>query len=464
MKHEEFPLNRALLFLVLQVALSMAAIVFLVPRMSAKILIVFFLAEGGAALIFGKHIRQQPAAQVSRILAVFILLSTLLTCTYYMNIMGDTDLDFAGFQADSENLVDGAIASMQAGIMPEDCGLGLFDAQTQTMDSYSGSAGLQGYFFGMLGRNMRFSQIKNVGHLLCAYSAAVVFTLIAMLLSRKYDLLMAGCFFVTFWLSAWIVNFARNLFWVEAAWFAPMGFGLFFSLFRHRRWCRMVSYIGVFFSIFLKCLCGYEYITCIMMGMIAFPLFDLCRSVLRRDRKDARMLLKQTVLLGILALLGFCGALLAHSYLRGEGDILRGLMLTYQRDVLRRVSANADPAMFGDDFSASLQASLFAVLEKYLRFSTDIILGLDGKLFPLLAMLPVVFFVYQYIRNTLDWNDVVMYLVLLFTSTSWFILAKPHSYIHTHMNFVLWYFGFVQICFYLICKYTLRWLRERNRL
>lgn len=27
-----------------------------------------------------------------------------------------------------------------------------------------------------------------------------------------------------------------------------------------------------------------------------------------------------------------------------------------------------------------------------------------------------------------------------------------HSYVHTHMNYVLWYFGFVQICIYILCK------------
>ena len=35
------------------------------------------------------------------------------------------------------------------------------------------------------------------------------------------------------------------------------------------------------------------------------------------------------------------------------------------------------------------------------------------------------------------------------TSVSWFVLGKAHSYIHTHMNFAMWYFGFVQLLFYI---------------
>ena len=47
----------------------------------------------------------------------------------------------------------------------------------------------------------------------------------------------------------------------------------------------------------------------------------------------------------------------------------------------------------------------------------------------------------------------VMFLVFLATTLSWIILGKSHSYIHTHINFVLWYFGFVQICLYEIIQF-----------
>ena len=38
------------------------------------------------------------------------------------------------------------------------------------------------------------------------------------------------------------------------------------------------------------------------------------------------------------------------------------------------------------------------------------------------------------------------------TSISWFVLGKAHSYIHTHLNFVMWYFGFVQLILYIPIK------------
>ena len=47
-----------------------------------------------------------------------------------------------------------------------------------------------------------------------------------------------------------------------------------------------------------------------------------------------------------------------------------------------------------------------------------------------------------------------MFIVFLGTTLSWFILGKAHSYVHTHMNYVLWYFGFIQICLYIIIKFA----------
>ena len=45
-------------------------------------------------------------------------------------------------------------------------------------------------------------------------------------------------------------------------------------------------------------------------------------------------------------------------------------------------------------------------------------------------------------------RDVILLVFFFIVPTSWFVLAKGHSYIHTQLNYVLWYFGFVQALFY----------------
>ncbi|MWV66231.1 hypothetical protein DCO58_00655 [Helicobacter saguini] len=54
----------------------------------------------------------------------------------------------------------------------------------------------------------------------------------------------------------------------------------------------------------------------------------------------------------------------------------------------------------------------------------------------------------------LDLKEVRLCVVLIFvfalSPLSWYIMGKAHSYIHTHMNFILLYFGFIPTLFYVI--------------
>ena len=68
----------------------------------------------------------------------------------------------------------------------------------------------------------------------------------------------------------------------------------------------------------------------------------------------------------------------------------------------------------------------------------------------MLCLVPLFIFGCEWKDRKLNPELPVMYLVFFLTSVSWFCLAKAHSYQHTHMNFVLWYFGYIQICFYIV--------------
>ena len=269
---------------------------------------------------------------------------------------------------------------------------------------------------------------------------------------------MAVCFYATVWLSPWVVNFARNLYWVEFTWFIPMLMGLFCSIYVRKKWCRFLSYIGVFLSVMVKCLCGYEYITCVMMAMISFLVIDLVQAILKKDKQQAWLLLKTAFVMGVVALLGFAAALLIHARVRGSGDLLQGLIYIYEKDVVRRVAVNTEISSFDPVVTSSLRVAVSSVLGRYFKFATQIMVGLPGNLFPLLTVLPVFVFVYQLIKKKLNINDATMYVFFFLTCISWFVLAKPHSYIHTHINYVLWYFGHVQVCLYIICKQMKAWI------
>lgn len=315
--------------------------------------------------------------------------------------------------------------------------------------AYTSQYGLQGKVFRHLARYINDEQELATLNLLCCLATAMVFAAIILLLTQKHNKLMAGCFFVTFWLSPWIVNFARNLYWVEFTWFIPMTIGLFCSWKIDNRKCRVASYVATFIATAGKCLCGYEYISVVMMGSIAFMLVDFLGAAINKEKKKAGLLFRTVVITGLAALAGFALAICIHAPLKGDGSIIEGTKNIFEQDVLRRVSG-ADLNNFGEEHWPSFNASVWEVYCRYFHFSTEVITGVAGNLFPLLCIIPLTVFIYEYKAKKFDVQLFVMYMVFFLTAISWFVLAKSHSYIHTHMNYVLWYFGFVQICFYII--------------
>lgn len=340
------------------------------------------------------------------------------------------------------------------------CGAKPFKSGTLT--AYESQYGLQGKVFRHFARCMsKEAYLANL-NLLCSLAAAGVFVAIILLIAKKYNKLMAGCFGVTFALSPWIVNFARNLYWVEFTWFLPMLIGLVCSIWIKKRSVRVACYFAALIAITGKCLCGYEYLPVVMLGMIAFLVSDWIMALVQRDKENAALLFRTIFLIGLSAVIGFAVAICIHARLRGEGNVLEGVESIIEQDVLRRVgggSLNDFDVVLWD----SLNASVWTVFSRYFHFGTEVITGIDGKLFPVLCVAPIAIFIYDYSKKKLEIQNLVMYVVLFITSIAWYVLGKSHSYIHVHLNFVMWYFGYVQICLYVILKKFVDWMKNRKQ-
>ncbi len=327
--------------------------------------------------------------------------------------------------------------------------------------AYKSQYGFQGKVFRHMARHMEDAKAIEMLNMICSIAAAIVFMTIIYLISLKYNNILAGCFFVTFWLSPWIVNFARNLYWVEFTWFIPMAIGLFCAWKINDRKCRIISYISTLIAIMGKCLCGYEYISTIMMGLISFLLVDLILAFINRDRQLARLLFRTIFIIAVMAMAGFIIAICIHARLRGQGEIITGIRSIFEWDVLRRTKGG-DMNEFNVVYWASFNASIWEVLCKYFHFSTEVIVGIPGNLFPLLCIIPLCIFVQDIKLKKLNLEEVFLYAIFLLTSISWFCLAKSHSYIHTHMNYVMWYFGYIQICLYIIVRKLMQMVQRRK--
>ncbi|MCQ2520012.1 MAG: hypothetical protein MJ107_05730 [Lachnospiraceae bacterium] len=330
------------------------------------------------------------------------------------------------------------------------------------LEAYISQYGLQGKILRHLSKLFADDKAIDALKLLCAIVSAGVFTMITILIGYKYDTLMAFCFGLTFLLSPWIVSFSRSLYWAVYLWFIPMAIGLFVSMKYNNRLVRYGGYVAAFFAILFKSLCGYELITSIMMGLIAFLLVDLVVAIVNKDKGKAFSLFKIVFVFGVVSLAGFFTAICIHANLRGEGDIIAGIKHIFEEDVLRRVGGGS-LNVFDTDLWESLNASIWDVVKMYFTFSTDVITGIKGELFPILCIIPIILFVKNYVKNKLDIKLIALYVILFITGISWIVLCKSHSYVHIHVNFVIWYFGFVQICIYitvkeicdLVCRYRI---------
>lgn len=312
---------------------------------------------------------------------------------------------------------------------------------------YVSQYGLQGRVFILLSRLIG---VENM-HLLCCLALALVLTAIVFLIARRHGAFLAGVFYLVFLLAPKVTNFARNLYWVEFTWFIPMAVGLFFVCKQKDPRCRLLAYAAAFLSLLVKSLCGYEYISAVMMGLILFPLAELALAVQGGQKKQAVLLVKGILALGVMALLGFAAALLAHAYYRGGGDLWAGVMNIYQQDALRRTVGSASLG-FGGDARASADASVWQVICMYFHSSQQILTGIDGNLLPLLCLAPLVIFYLDHRAKKLDLLSFCLYLGGFIAAMSWFVLAREHSYVHISRNFVLWYLGYVQACLYVILR------------
>ena len=209
--------------------------------------------------------------------------------------------------------------------------------------------------------------------------------------------------------------------------------------------------VAAFAAVAVKSLCGYEYITTVMLGLIAFLLIDCGTAIINKDKERKMLLLRMIFILGVTALAAFFFAICVHALLRGEGNLLNGIKGIIKNDVLRRVGGGSMND-FGEEYWPSLNASVWETIRKYFHFDTDIIAGLDANLFPMLCLIPIIIFIYDYIKGQINPEEVMMYVIFFITGMSWIVLGKSHSYNHVLMNFVLWYFGFVQCCFYIIAN------------
>jgi hypothetical protein len=329
-------------------------------------------------------------------------------------------------------------------------------------DAYPTQFGLQQIFYSWLAQTFNLTLLDQIQAITALLSAAALACL-GVIYWRRMDPLFATLFVVFMGAMPLTIAMGRNLYWSPFLMWLPAILSL--VLYRAEKpAARTALLIAISGAMFLKSASNYEYITSVTLLAVAtflvVPFFDGKRW------PDLRM----AFLVWLACVVGFVMALLMHAQMRGD-DILDGLRLIYTEDISRRTFGDA--SNFSGETAQSLQASPIDVLRIYL---IDLYPGMremivPGKLFLALIVLCLAGLLHKAITGHEHFRrDFAVFVVFLSVPVSWFVLAKGHAFTQTHINFVLWYFGFMAALFH--CSWSSvhaifgdlrgRWQRHRT--
>jgi hypothetical protein len=397
---------------------------------------------------------------ITKIIAVILLIAAA-TLSYTNNYFSFSKDEFYSSFDRSEILVLGKIIADNHGIDRQGWNLGfaLINGEINPDDNYKeidqgatnsdhdfspyrSQFGVQGALFSKIYRVLEKPNVKTL-HAINAGIFAIIVTALTFLYARIYDRRFAAIFFITSVTSPWVVAFAKDLYWVPFTWFLPAVFAALAYL-NKNIFARAIFFSGIAVAVFIKSLAGYEYLTTI-------TLFTCSVFVVAPFFREGNKALKDNAGLFICAFLaciiGFVCALLLHASMRGD-SILSGLKNIYELDVKRRTYG--DPNLFDPIFRQSLESSWLDNISIYWNdWATNVFEWLPDISLSGAACFITLGFIYC--ASTRQ-GPLPRYLVMLSTfflvTISWFVFGKAHSFIHRQLNFVLWYFGFVQTLLY----------------
>ena len=398
------------------------------------------------------------------------LLCILLATNYLTNFAGFAESStFQNWQRNGQARVLGRIQADRAGIDRDGANLGKLwptnrgptdwtglDSAEETyrifahpnpaepllFERYRSQYGLHATIYSALSRHLGLDTLAKLQAVPAVLTASVVTLLFASYL-RVYGLGFPLLFLATLGCAPLFLTMARNLYWspfllllpaLGAAWLyrAPAG----------RPRLALLGFVCA--AMLLKCLSNYEYITTVTLlacsVFLVAPLFS--------DPVNGRPDYRWAIAVFAACVSAFVVALLVHATARGDG-ILDGLRNIYFEDIARRTYGDA--SAYTGEAAESLRASPLDVLRIYLfDYPGRRTMLVPGKAFlAMLAFCIVGIGARLVLRERLARRDAWMLAVFFSVPVSWFVFAKGHSFTQTHINFVLWFVGFMPALIYL---------------
>lgn len=382
-----------------------------------------------------------------------LMLFLLVFMSYWNNVFHLVDEDwFLTWQIDSEWSVWDRIYddnyygfSHNAGLLGE-CRYNEIYTYDPNHDVYTAQMGMQGFIFGFLFKYFHFTK----SHLYFAETLIVIICLVALAwwIWKEFGYGTAVGYTVLLLFNQWLTVAARNLYHVVWTMLFPFLCTLFILRYAEKTEKKVNKqlFLWGFISIFIKCACGYEYISLVMINLELPVFYYAFKNRWKRNRS-----LLYFLELGIASMCAFIcsiiGVTIQNNYYLKKGILNAFREFLYH--VLYRTGIGGSE-QFEGIIRESLEASRISILRAYFADGRPVLFqwNMNVMIVFIMAGMLVCLIDTKYCKeiNVLRHKLLslaLLVLVALLGPLSWMILAKGHAYIHMHIIYVIWSLPFL---------------------
>ena len=359
----------------------------------------------------------------------------------------------------------------------------LYKLSFEQFSTYNSQPGGQGMVFSLFDRLIPFSPQTKLR----------LFYVLTALLSAIALAAIIGWFYEAFggWvsifvigsavLSQWLTVFGKNLWWSLWAFYLPM-IAVMYFLKRYRETLdrQLIRFgIVIFIAVSIKCFInGYEYITTTLVMMMVPLVYYVIL-----DKWSGRQCVKWTLAAGLGSGVAIFFSLIMLCFQIGAAK--DGFMDGVEHVIWsfgKRTYANAED--YPPVYAASLEAGTIGVVITYMNgifFDFNNYLPntnsfVSNSVLKIRYVYLIVIFMLMSALLFLRLNEKKIaaqrqhYIALIWTTwfsilapLSWFVIFKAHSYIHTHMSFLLWQMPFIFFGFAVFGSAVIAWTKKQTK-
>lgn len=376
-----------------------------------------------------------------------------------LNQLAASGVPFLGtFQFDSDALVLGRLrTNLSEGIFSD----WPFLQALGSGDSYLSQIGLGGWLITLVPTAFRSADAVGIAMMYCTAAAASAAIAVWVVKAAHRNLPTLGTVLVALTLlQPWIVAIAGSIYWLIGLKLLPAIVLLLLTKYPKLPYWITPTSVAVATGVALAS--GYEYVTVVFALPLAGVTYNAVRQRLPAPVFAIRMM--STLLSQVAA---FAATLVAHFglLLHLSGNI-SSAVATLESVVSKRTGATS--VAVDSVHAQSLQASPTDVLLTYLSmpvFGAPLSIPMVS-LFSVGILIAVCLCALPYLDRPASEEGTnrralgLAWLVALLGPVGWFLLARPHSYSHTHINYALWFLPTVPLGAALLTEPISQWIKR----